>query len=118
LHGYPQGSYTWRDIGRIGFFAKALKDSGFEGLCSHCLSWPPSSADAISAWLLCCSVHGLACGPTYIGGRKQETGTMSKQNNIFKRAIDAIVEGRTRQAARYVAQFERDRSEARKVNTR
>ena len=33
---------------------------------------------------------------------------MSKQNNFFQRALDAIIEGRTRQADRYVAQFERN----------
>lgn len=43
---------------------------------------------------------------------------MSKQNNIFQRAFDAIVEGRTRQAERYVAQFERDQAAARRVNAR
>lgn len=33
---------------------------------------------------------------------------MSKANNFFRRAIDAIVEGRTRQAERFIAQYERD----------
>jgi hypothetical protein len=44
---------------------------------------------------------------------------MSKQNNFFQRALDALVEGRTRQAERYIAQYERDHtsSEA-KVNKR
>ncbi|HWV22282.1 MAG TPA: hypothetical protein VN036_14745 [Devosia sp.] len=44
---------------------------------------------------------------------------MSKQNNFFQRALNALVEGRTRQAERYIAQFERDHahSEA-KVNKR
>ncbi|WP_281180538.1 hypothetical protein [Devosia elaeis] len=32
---------------------------------------------------------------------------MSKNRNFFQRAVDALVEGRTRQAERYVAQFER-----------
>ncbi|WP_268905698.1 hypothetical protein [Devosia sediminis] len=44
---------------------------------------------------------------------------MSKQNNnLFQRAFDAIIEGRTRQAQRYVAQYERDHAAARKVNER
>ncbi|SMQ69979.1 hypothetical protein SAMN06295905_1712 [Devosia lucknowensis] len=43
---------------------------------------------------------------------------MSKQNNIFQRALEAIVEGRTRQAQRYVAQFERSHGHDRKVNGR
>lgn len=44
---------------------------------------------------------------------------MSKPSNFFQRALDAIVEGRTRQAERYVAQYQRDhgQSEA-KVNKR
>ncbi|MET0438502.1 MAG: hypothetical protein ABW043_13510 [Devosia sp.] len=44
---------------------------------------------------------------------------MSKESNFFKRALNALVEGRTRQAERYVAQYERDHtpSEA-KVNKR
>ncbi len=33
---------------------------------------------------------------------------MSKNRNFFQRALDAVVEGRAREAARYVAQFERD----------
>lgn len=33
---------------------------------------------------------------------------MNTQKNFFKRALDAIVEGRTRQARRYLAQYERD----------
>lgn len=32
---------------------------------------------------------------------------MSKDRNFFQRAVDALVEGRTRQAERYVAQFQR-----------
>ena len=43
---------------------------------------------------------------------------MSKQNNIFYRALNAIVEGRTRQAERYVARFEREHNSGRKVNER
>jgi hypothetical protein len=44
---------------------------------------------------------------------------MSKQNNFFRRALDAMIEGRTRQAERYVAQFERDYARAEsKVNKR
>jgi len=33
---------------------------------------------------------------------------MSNQSNFFQRAINALVEGRTRQAQRFVAQYERD----------
>jgi hypothetical protein len=33
---------------------------------------------------------------------------MSQDKNFLKRAFDAIVEGRTRQAERYVARFERE----------
>lgn len=43
---------------------------------------------------------------------------MSKQNNLFKRAFNAIVEGRTRQAQRYIAKFERDFAPSDKVNGR
>ncbi|MFD1251457.1 hypothetical protein DEVEQU_02929 [Devosia equisanguinis] len=44
---------------------------------------------------------------------------MAKQNNFFQRALNALVEGRTRQAERYIAQFERDQSRAHnKVNAR
>lgn len=44
---------------------------------------------------------------------------MDKQNNLFTRALNALVEGRTRQAQRYVAQFERDhRASDAKVNKR
>lgn len=44
---------------------------------------------------------------------------MSKESNFFKRALNALVEGRARQAERYVAQYERDHmpSES-KVNKR
>ena len=44
---------------------------------------------------------------------------MSKESNFFQRALNALVEGRTRQAERYVAQYVRDhmRSES-KVNKR
>lgn len=44
---------------------------------------------------------------------------MSTESNFFKRALIALVEGRTRQAERYVAQFDRAHahSEA-KVNKR
>jgi hypothetical protein len=49
---------------------------------------------------------------------KQETGKMSKQNNLFQRAFNAIVEGRTRQAQRYIAKFERDYAASNKVNDR
>ena len=43
---------------------------------------------------------------------------MSKQNNLFQRAFNAIVEGRTRQAQRYIAQYERDHAPSGKVNDR
>jgi len=43
---------------------------------------------------------------------------MSKQNNVFQRAFNAIVEGRTRQAERYVSRFEREHDLGRKVNNR
>lgn len=43
---------------------------------------------------------------------------MSKQNNLFQRAFNAIVEGRTRQAERYIAKFERDYAANSKVNGR
>lgn len=33
---------------------------------------------------------------------------MSNRPNFFQRTLNAIVEGRTRQAQRYLAQFERD----------
>lgn len=33
---------------------------------------------------------------------------MTQQKNFFQRAVDAIVEGRTRQAERYLAQYQRD----------
>lgn len=44
---------------------------------------------------------------------------MSSHNNFFQRALNALVEGRTRQAERYVAQYQRDHtpSEA-KMNKR
>lgn len=34
---------------------------------------------------------------------------MHSKPNFFQRALNAIVEGRARQAERYVAQFERER---------
>jgi hypothetical protein len=43
---------------------------------------------------------------------------MSKQGNFLQRAVNAIIEGRTREAERYVARFERDHSFATKVNSR
>ena len=33
---------------------------------------------------------------------------MSSRNNFFQRALNALIEGRTRQAERYLAQYERD----------
>lgn len=42
---------------------------------------------------------------------------MDKQNNFFQRALNAMIEGRTRQAERYVAQFQREHGPAQnKVN--
>ena len=44
---------------------------------------------------------------------------MDKPNNLFTRALNALVEGRTRQAQRYVAQFERNHADlGTKVNKR
>lgn len=44
---------------------------------------------------------------------------MSKPANFFQRAVNAIVEGRTRQAERYLARFEQDHPGLRnKVNQR
>ncbi len=44
---------------------------------------------------------------------------MNKDRNFFQRAFDAVIEGRARQAERYVAQFERQyRSAHNKVNGR
>ncbi|WP_338719959.1 hypothetical protein [Devosia sp. XK-2] len=43
---------------------------------------------------------------------------MSKQNNLFQRAFNAIVEGRSRQAARFVARYEREHDLGRKLNDR
>lgn len=43
---------------------------------------------------------------------------MSKSVNFFQRAVNAIVEGRTRQAERFIARYERDHDQVRKVNGR
>ena len=44
---------------------------------------------------------------------------MNSQKNFFQRAVDAVIEGRTRQAQRYVNQFERDHGRvSNKVNGR
>jgi hypothetical protein len=43
---------------------------------------------------------------------------MSKSVNFFQRAVNAIVEGRTRQAERFIARYERDHDLVRKVNGR
>lgn len=44
---------------------------------------------------------------------------MSNRPNFFQRALNALIEGRTRQAERYVAQFERDhRIDRNRVNQR
>ncbi len=41
---------------------------------------------------------------------------MNKNRNFLQRAVDALVEGRTKQAERYVARFEREYGERNKVN--
>ena len=33
---------------------------------------------------------------------------MNKQSNFFQRAVNAVVEGRSREAARFIARFEAD----------
>lgn len=44
---------------------------------------------------------------------------MNKNRNFFQRALDAVIEGRMRQAERYVAQFHSDIPNLRgKVNGR
>ena len=43
---------------------------------------------------------------------------MSNPQNFFRRALDAIVAGRTRQAERYIARFERDPPELRAARER
>ena len=43
---------------------------------------------------------------------------MDKGKNFFQRTVDAIVEGRTREAQRYIAQYERDHGFRNKVNGR
>jgi hypothetical protein len=43
---------------------------------------------------------------------------MSNPQNFFRRALDAIVAGRTRQAERYIARFERDHPELRAARER
>lgn len=44
---------------------------------------------------------------------------MSKPDNLFTRALNALIEGRTRSAERYVAQLERDYGKKRdRVNGR
>ncbi len=51
--------------------------------------------------------------------RKDKESEMNKNRNFFQRALDAVVEGRARQAERYVARFERDHDITRgKVNGR
>lgn len=42
---------------------------------------------------------------------------MSRANNFFQRAVNAIVEGRSRQAKRYLDQYDREHghNEARKL---
>ncbi|SFV30474.1 hypothetical protein SAMN05216456_1029 [Devosia crocina] len=42
---------------------------------------------------------------------------MDKQNNLISRAFNALVEGRQRQAQRYVAEFERTHAHLRNKNT-
>jgi hypothetical protein len=51
-------------------------------------------------------------------GSRQET-EMSKDKNFFQRAFDAMIEGRTRQAERYVARINSESTTgSRKVNGR
>jgi hypothetical protein len=38
---------------------------------------------------------------------------MSQGKNFFQRALDAVIEGRTREAQRYVERFQRDHQRAR-----
>jgi hypothetical protein len=42
---------------------------------------------------------------------------MTKQDNFFRRALNAIVDARTLQAERYVAKFDAKASAAKKHNT-
>ncbi|WP_282567599.1 MULTISPECIES: hypothetical protein [unclassified Devosia] len=42
---------------------------------------------------------------------------MTKQENFFRRALNAIVDARTQQAERYVAQFDAKTKAAQKHNT-
>ena len=51
-------------------------------------------------------------------GKRTGAHEMSKKNNFFQRAFNAVVEGRTRQAERYVARFEREHGLGAKVNDR
>lgn len=43
---------------------------------------------------------------------------MNRNRNFFQRALDALVEGRTRQARNYVAQVQRAQAGNGKVNAR
>lgn len=44
---------------------------------------------------------------------------MNSQRNFFQRAVDAVIEGRTRQAQRFINQYERDHARtSNKVNSR
>jgi hypothetical protein len=63
-------------------------------------------------------VSGLARPEAYLVGKRTGAHEMSKQNNFLQRAFNAVVEGRTRQAERYVARFEREHGLAAKVNNR
>jgi hypothetical protein len=42
---------------------------------------------------------------------------MTKQENLFRRALNAIIDARTQQAERYLAQYEAKTKAARKHNT-
>lgn len=88
------------------------------------------------SWLACRSGAGENAANTYLSGRKRHTKVasddlnrsgasktqgikMANQNSFFQRALAALVEGRTRQAQRYLAQYERARPESEaKVNKR
>jgi len=76
------------------------------------------ACDAFPAWLSCYLVSGFAPGEAYVVCKRTGAHEMSKQNNLFQRAINAIVDGRTRQAERFVARFEREHDLGRKVNGR
>jgi hypothetical protein len=63
-------------------------------------------------------VSGFAPGKAYLEAKRTGALEMSKQNNLFQRAFNAIVEGRSRQAQRFVARYEREHDLGRKLNDR